>query len=208
MKKLAITRPHLGFTMIELMITLAMAAVLLGLAVPNLTAFAKNNRLTGGANDLLAAIYSTRAEAIKQQVTATMCFTTTPTAATPACDGNGTQGWITWIDSNGNSTVDAGEEVKVRHDALPASLVLVTRPASTSNLVSFGANGFSRAVANSLSGVVLCDDRKNSVIGGDISAARGLLVEITGRPSVTKSYTTIKTSASLLNGASSGTCVG
>jgi type IV fimbrial biogenesis protein FimT len=208
MKKLAITRLARGFTMIELMVTLAVAAVLVGLAVPNMAVFAKNNRLTGGANDLLAAIYSTRAEAIKQQVTATMCFTTTPTAATPACDGNGTQGWITWIDANGNSTVDAGEEVKVRHEALPSTLALVTRPASTSNIVSFGANGFSRAVTNSLSGVVLCDDRKNTVIGGDTSAARGVLIEITGRPSVTKSYTTIKTSASLLNSAGSGTCVG
>jgi type IV fimbrial biogenesis protein FimT len=198
-----------GFTLLELMVAITVAAVAIGLAVPNMAEFAKNRRLTASVNDLLATLYSARSEAIKQQRPVNMCFTTTPAATTPACDGDGTQGWIAWVDADSDETVDAAEQILTRHEALHDTLAVVTKPASTSRVVSYGGNGFSRnGVANALRGVVFCDARKNTVIAGDTSAARGLLVDMTGRAAVTKSQTTIKNDPTLLNGAVAGTCVG
>ena len=195
-----------GFTLLELLVTVAVAAAVFGIAAPNFTRFAKNNRLTGDANDLLAGLYAARAEAIKQQLPTTMCFTTDPTTSAPTCNGTGKEGWIVWVDLNANASVES-DEVLVRHGPMSATTTLDRTP-SNGTLVSYGANGFSRGIANTLQGIVLCDDRKNKVLAGTTSTARGVLIESTGRPSVNKTYNTIKTSASLLNNDSSKACYG
>ena len=51
----------------ELMVTLALVGILVGLAVPSMREFIRNNRLTGGANDVLRALRLARSEAIKRQ---------------------------------------------------------------------------------------------------------------------------------------------
>src|SRR5262249_13104330 len=93
-----------GFTLIELMVTLAIAALLLGLAVPNFRQFLYNNRLTGDTNDLLAAMNFARTEAIKRQVPVVICASSNPTAALPTCSGSWANGassaWIVWADAN------------------------------------------------------------------------------------------------------------
>ena len=109
--------------------------------------------------------------------------------------------------SNSNQTVEVGEDVIIRHEALANEVFLVTQPASTSRAVSYASSGFARpGVADARSGVVMCDDRKNKAVAGDTSSARGVLVDVTGRPSVTKSYSTIRDNPSLLNGSTAGAC--
>ena len=61
-----------GFTLVELMVTLLVLAVLLGLAVPSFRDAALSSRLTGYANDLVASVQVARSEAIKQNAVATM----------------------------------------------------------------------------------------------------------------------------------------
>jgi type IV fimbrial biogenesis protein FimT len=58
-----------GFTLIELMVTIAIAAILLSVGFPAMTSFLSDKKLTGQANDLIAAIRSTRGEAIKRRTT-------------------------------------------------------------------------------------------------------------------------------------------
>jgi len=57
-----------GFTLIELMFTLLVGGILLGLAVPAMRDFIMNNRLTAAANDFVAGVTSARSEAIKRGV--------------------------------------------------------------------------------------------------------------------------------------------
>jgi len=56
-----------GFTLIELMVTLSVAAILMAIAIPNIRNFLSNNRLSSGVNDLLHSIQVARTEAIKRQ---------------------------------------------------------------------------------------------------------------------------------------------
>ena len=54
-----------GFTLVELIVTLAVAAILMGTAVPSFTSLVNSNRLATQANDLLGAMMIARSEAIR-----------------------------------------------------------------------------------------------------------------------------------------------
>ena len=66
-------RSALGFTLIELMITLAVAVILLVIAVPSFRTMTISNRLTTTANDVVAALNTARMEAIKRNASAQFC---------------------------------------------------------------------------------------------------------------------------------------
>ncbi|MGN5595844.1 GspH/FimT family pseudopilin [Stutzerimonas nitrititolerans] len=59
-----------GFTLIELMITLALLTIVLGIAVPNFTAFIQKTQLQSQADDLVAILQYARGEAVTRKTTA------------------------------------------------------------------------------------------------------------------------------------------
>lgn len=203
-----------GFTLFELMLVLAVAGVLVGIGIPSLSQFIRSNQLTSTANDMLAAVHLARAEAVKRRLPTGMCFSSDPTATTPACDGNGTQGWVVWVDdvdpeasnaNDGNTVINANEPILLRHEAVSANINLVSKPAGNKGLVAFMDTGFVRVATDDVAGVVLCDKKKgNSAEYGDQnSTARGLLISAVGRPSITRVVGTITTDANLL---ANGSC--
>ncbi len=62
-----------GFTLVELMVSLLVLAILLGLAVPSFRDASLSSRLTGYANDLVSSVQIARSEAIKRNLTVTLC---------------------------------------------------------------------------------------------------------------------------------------
>lgn len=55
-----------GFSLVELMVTLAVAAILLTLATPNFVRMINNYQVTAQANDLLGSLATARSEAVKR----------------------------------------------------------------------------------------------------------------------------------------------
>ena len=80
-----------GFTFVELMVTLTIAAVLLGIAVPSFQSVFLATRLSSYANEMVASTMLARSEAINRNTSVTLCVAANPyNAAAPAC---GTGGW-------------------------------------------------------------------------------------------------------------------
>lgn len=61
-----------GFTIVELMVTLAVAAVLMGMAIPAFNAFVEQRRMTSDINDFVVAVNYTRSEAVRSGRAATL----------------------------------------------------------------------------------------------------------------------------------------
>jgi type IV fimbrial biogenesis protein FimT len=195
-----------GFTLIELMFTVLVLAVLLAVGIPNFRDFLRNSRMAAQANDLLSALNLTRSEAVKRRAPVTLCVGTTNCAA-----GDFEDGWLVFVDTDQDGAVDVGEDVLRRHDPMPegiATAVYETADAededdpefddSTTRYVSFGQNGFRRMNGGGLPvalGLVLCDPRGNVASGGgpDMSAARALELTTSGRAAITRSIDRIDT---------------
>ncbi len=91
-----------GFTLVELMVTVIVLAILASVAVPNFINTIQNTRSTSLANSFVTALNYARSEAIKRNRQVDLC----PGADPASCTGAWTSGWlITTEDSGGNIIV-------------------------------------------------------------------------------------------------------
>ncbi|MBI2779428.1 MAG: GspH/FimT family pseudopilin [Gammaproteobacteria bacterium] len=134
-------RKHTGFTLIELMVVLAIASILLTLAVPSFRSTIQNNRIATQANDLVSTLQLARGEAVKRGVRVIVCVSTNQTSCTGT---NWAGGWITFADTNANGSVDAGELIKVS-GALDGGSTLTSAGFFSATSVQYQPSGFSSA---------------------------------------------------------------
>lgn len=199
---------HAGFTLIEMMVTLTLAGILAGLAIPNMRTFLWNNRIAGTANDLLHAIQVARTEGIKRQPisgapagSAVVCATTDSSVADNALScsyGNFSQ-WFTFYDANNNGVHDNGEPVLSRGAAAATNTV----KSDNAGIVCFGPTGFANlacGVRVPTSNIIICDSRGATAVGA-LSTARALFVSRTGRARVSNLSADVTTSI-----AATGSC--
>jgi type IV fimbrial biogenesis protein FimT len=181
---------HMGFSLVELMVTLSIAAILVTAAVPGMRDFIRNGRLSSGANDLLHSIQVARTEAVKRQNgNVVVCGSANPTAADTAitCSYTTFNGWVVFQDTNGNWQHDAAEPVIEKHAALDATVTVKTD--ANNNIVSFGPSGFAIPAGARVptATLVMCDSRGVLAVGAN-STARAVLITQTGRARVSATY--------------------
>ncbi len=180
----AMKRAQAGFTLLELMLVVAIGSILLAIAVPAMGNFIRNSRITGAANDVMAALHFTRSEAIKRRLPVTLCTSTSAvTDPNPTCAASAfLTGWISFVDTNQSGQRDAGEVVLLQHEAMNNQIT--ARSSVNPFRVTYLLNGF--ALNPNAAQLVLCDERGNAPTAGELSSARGILVSVTGRAGVTR----------------------
>ena len=145
-----------GFTLLELMVTLAVVAILLSVGVPGFRGIIMDNRLVNEANQFVTAVNTARSAAVRYQRNATVCMTTNYSAAVPSCGSSQdwSTGWIVWVDKDRDGATDANEVIAV-HEPVAGSITMQTSSASA---FTYNARGFSTTGADD---VRMCDDRSS-----------------------------------------------
>lgn len=175
-------RKDSGFTLVELMITLVVAAVLLGLAVPNLRSFIQNSRIVTQSNEMIGSIAIARSEAIKRNKTMVICRSSNPTAASPTCandNGNTWEtGWIIFQDANGDNLYTAGTDTLLTiREPLAGNNTLRGNVSQLYNYIAFpnsgGTNLSAPAAGAAANHFKLCDQR-------GASSGRAIVIDPTG----------------------------
>jgi type IV fimbrial biogenesis protein FimT len=155
-----------GFTIVELMTTLAIAAILAAIAAPSFTAIIQDNRLVTQVNELQASIALARSEAIKLNNNVTVCRSSNGSS----CTGNWQNGWIVFSDNDFDGVFDAADL---------DTLLRVHGPISAGNSITFTQNRViyngSGLVRGSSDGIfTVCDDR-------GATSAKAIIISTTGR---------------------------
>lgn len=152
-----------GFTLLELMVTVAVLAVLIGIAVPSLGDATLAGKLAASANDLVAGVAMGRSEAIKRNAVTSLCVSSNGTS----CGSGGwEQGWI----------IISGSTVIQKHSAAPTGFKVTSSVAK----VDFQPTG----VGNTQATITVC---RSAPSAG--SQERVVNVSATGRAYVSKTTT-------------------
>jgi type IV fimbrial biogenesis protein FimT len=138
-----------GFTLVELMITLAIVALVLTLGVPTFQESFRNYRVTSLTNQFFTSLNLARSTAIKENVRAVLLkFDTsvTPVPGTlPPAAGGFERGWIVFADPNNNATWEAGETlIQVFEPVADTGVTIQGNTANVADYVSFRPDGMPR----------------------------------------------------------------
>jgi len=176
------------------MITLLIVGVVLSFGVPNLAEFTANSRITSTSNDLHAAFQLARSESARAKTNITICASADPLAAGADCDGSWDQGYIMFVDTNGDLARAGVEETILRAHSTAAEGVTLA-VANDATFFSYASSGMGRGNVNgntALSQVIICDQRGTAETSTDFSAARLFVTTPLGRATVVRDLTTVE----------------
>jgi type IV fimbrial biogenesis protein FimT len=159
-------RQH-AFTLVELLVTLAVLAFALMIAVPSFTSLSRSNRTVSETNALIGALNLARSEAAKRNINVSVC--TSNDGATCAQGIGWNDGWIVFEDGNTQGTVDGGDTV-LRVFGKLSQANQISPSAALANFITYKPDGFSTAQGH----FILCDD-------SGTASARDISVSRTGR---------------------------
>jgi type IV fimbrial biogenesis protein FimT len=183
-----------GVTLIELLVTLAVAAIIVAVGVPAMRDFFLTNRMSAAANDLVSSLHFARSEAIKRGAAIRMCPSNDWDTPTPTCTAGGSlaDGWIIFA-ATGDESV-----VLQRHEPLPDTLRLKDDIVET---VDFDPSGTLSPDPERELNLLLCDDRGDRDMGGGLAAGRWINVRGAGRPRIYDRKTEVQ---NILGGCDTG----
>jgi type IV fimbrial biogenesis protein FimT len=174
------THSHRGFTVIELMVTLVVAAVLLTLGVPSFSNTIEQNRLSTQINNLISTLQYARSESVKTGKRITVCKSNTGTGCVTTAAGY-ESGWIVFEDdSPADGDFDVGEQLLKVHEAMDSNLTLRGNNRFVNFISYLPTGGIANADPNAdQDHFVLCKE-------SDTTKSRAVYVITSGRARVAK----------------------
>jgi type IV fimbrial biogenesis protein FimT len=129
-----------GMSLIELMITLMIAAILTSLALPGFRNFLDNVKVTTAASQFRSAISLARTEAMRRGVRVDLI---------PSKGRDWSQGWMVVLDTNNNQQADTGEVILYYGGKMPDQLFIIAGLRDAKPYLSFDPSGRPRSIASS-----------------------------------------------------------
>jgi len=164
-----------GFTLLELMIAVAIGALIMTMAVPSFRNSIDNSRMVSATNEMVMSLTLAKSEAIKRVTYVSVC----KSSDGASCTGNTTswdEGWIVFANASSANlgSFDVGDELIRAFPGLSGNLSISTL-GNVEGFVSFRPSGTLGTNAANISGTLTtCDDR-------GASYASAILMEASGR---------------------------
>lgn len=96
-----------GFTLVELMTTVAVVAIVAAIGYPSFQGVIRSNRAVTANNEVVGLLNLARSEALRSGQSGAICGSSNGAA----CDGSWGGGVLAWSDVNTNGALDGGEPV-------------------------------------------------------------------------------------------------
>ena len=157
-----------GFSLIELLIVLAIFAILSNHALPSFSKLLNSNRQSTALLQLFSHHQLARSEAIKQNRSIILCKSDNNIHCNPSASWN--DGWIVFVDNDNNKQLNGNEQLIYSHHNPSPSLSLTYRGFGSHNYIHYFPDGHS----SSNGSFVLCTSEGNN-------SARSLIISRTGR---------------------------
>jgi type IV fimbrial biogenesis protein FimT len=160
-----------GVTLLEMMTTLTVVAILSGIAAPSFSGMLRDNERTAAVNSFIHALYLARSEAIKRGAIVSLCKSADgETCSNRVADWN--SGWMVFVNRDGDDLPqrDPDEDVLMVYQGWGRGRI-------TSNRLAYSFRAYTQGVVNGT--LLFCDSR-----GGE--HARAIIISQTGRPRVSR----------------------
>lgn len=152
-----------GFTLIELMITISVAAILIAVAVPGFGSLLSNNRISSSVSAFNQTLNLARSEAVRRGTVVSVCRSNDQTTCT---NTPWDRGWLVWADPNNNRILDNAEVTIRVQGALSTTISMVQAPAP--DPFSYNPNGFLNIAPGNVLTFNVCDNTRNGETGRQI----------------------------------------
>lgn len=133
--KLRLKNKNSGFTLVELMVVIAVIGIMAGIAIPNFFSFLPKSRLRSAARDIVSCLQEMKLRAIKENATTVIVFDLANDRYTAFVD-NGPGA------AAGNSALDASESI-IKQETLASDLDMYNT-SFVANTGGFTARGLPR----------------------------------------------------------------
>jgi len=134
-------RPGSGFTIVEVIVVLAVASIIIGIATPSFMSIIANNRVATASNELVTALNLAKSEAIRTGQNTVMC----KSSSGDQCDSSASwgDGWLLFTDTDNSDTVNNDERIIRVQSAVERSLNFAY--SGSNNAIAFNSNGRTNA---------------------------------------------------------------
>lgn len=161
-----------GFSLIELMVVLSIAAILISIGVPSFQTLIQNQRMTTTVNDFLAAINLTRSEALQRGVRVDM-------VPADAASVDWTKGWTVFVDADSDRVLDSSEKIVYTHEPMPVGMTIDASSFGTAPMyIAY------RATGGNLTGTNVNNQKGGTVKFVLDGQKRNVILNFLGRPRV------------------------
>jgi len=166
---------NVGFTLIELMITVAIVGIVASLGVPSFQEMLHQNRASSLANELATSLNLARSEAIKRGTRVSVCKSANITESSPTCSTatttNWQNGWLIFVDKGTSGTFDNSSDTRLKVGQPSNSNAVIIADPTFTNYISYLSSGISRGSGLPNGSLDIC-------VGG---VQRSIIISSTGR---------------------------